>query len=76
RLNWLQDIDDAALADLYARVDGLLFASEGEGFGLPIVEAAQHGLPLLLRDLPVFREVAGEHATYFSASDGTGLASS
>ncbi|ALX12880.1 glycosyl transferase family 1 [Burkholderia cepacia JBK9] len=76
RLNWLQDIDDAALADLYARADGLLFASEGEGFGLPIVEAAQHGLPLLLRDLPVFREVAGEHATYFSACDGTGLASS
>ena len=34
-------------------------------FGLAIVEGARHGKPLILRDLPVFREIAGEHPTYF-----------
>ena len=40
-------------------------ASEGEGFGLAIVEGARHGKPLILRDIPVFREIAGKHAFYF-----------
>jgi glycosyltransferase involved in cell wall biosynthesis len=45
----------------------LIAASEGEGFGLLLIEAARHGLPIIARDMPVFREVAGEHAFYFSA---------
>jgi len=39
-----------------------------------LVEAARHGLPILCRDLPVFREVAGEHASYFSGLDAASLA--
>jgi glycosyltransferase involved in cell wall biosynthesis len=31
------------------------------------IEAARHGLPIMARDIPVFREVAGEHAFYFAA---------
>ena len=38
------------------------------GFGLPLIEAAQRGLSILARDIPVFREVAGTHASYFSGS--------
>ena len=41
-------------------------ASVGEGFGLPLIEAAQHNKPIIARDLPVFREVAGDCATYFN----------
>ena len=41
-------------------------ASEGEGFGLPLIEAAQRGLSIIARDIPVFREVAGGHAHFFS----------
>ena len=43
----------------------LLAPSEGEGFGLPLIEAAQHNIPIIARRLPVFQEVAGEHAYYF-----------
>ena len=43
--------------------------SEGEGFGLPLIEAAQYGLPIIARDIPVFREVAGENAYYFCGED-------
>jgi glycosyltransferase involved in cell wall biosynthesis len=74
RLEWRRDADDETLAQLYATCDGLILASEGEGFGLPIIEASSHGLPLLLRDLPVFREVAGPHADYFAAQTATDLA--
>ncbi len=40
-------------------------ASEAEGFGLAVVEGARHKKPLILRDLPVFREIAGDSAFYF-----------
>ncbi len=73
RLEWYRNIDDETLASLYASCDGLIFASEGEGFGLPIVEASIYGLPLLLRDLPVFVEIAGRHASYFSAANADEL---
>lgn len=66
RLFWLKGIDDDYLQQVYAASACLLAASEGEGFGLPLIEAAHAGLPILARDLPVFREVAREHAHYFS----------
>ena len=65
-LFWLQGIDDGLLEQLYAASSCLIAASLDEGFGLPLIEAARHKLPILARDIPVFREVAGEHASYFS----------
>jgi glycosyltransferase involved in cell wall biosynthesis len=73
RLHWLTP-SDADLALLYAGSSGLLVASEGEGFGLPIIEAARAGVPVLARDIPVFREIAGHHAVWFEGSDPTSLA--
>ncbi len=71
RLHWPNQVSDAELQALYEVADVLLVASEGEGFGLPIIEAAQRGMPVIARDLPVFHEVAAEHATYFSdGADG------
>lgn len=66
RLFWLEGVSDEYLERVYAASDCLIAASEGEGFGLPLVEAARHELPIIARDLPVFREVAGDHAAYFS----------
>jgi glycosyltransferase involved in cell wall biosynthesis len=73
RLFWLDIVDDALLGALYSRAALLLLASEGEGFGLPVIEAARHGTPILVRDLAVFREVAGNHAIYFSGTDANAL---
>ncbi|WP_420473102.1 glycosyltransferase [Noviherbaspirillum sp. ST9] len=73
-LFWFEGASDATLLDLYTHSAALLAASEAEGFGLPLIEAAQHGLPVIARDIPVFREVAGEHASYFSAQDAAELA--
>ncbi|MCA1854370.1 glycosyltransferase [Massilia oculi] len=65
RLFWMNGISDEMLLKLYGGAAALLSPSEGEGFGLPLIEAAQHGIPIIARSLPVFREVAGEHAYYF-----------
>ena len=52
----------------------MIAASQAEGFGLPLIEAAQHGLPIIARDIPVFREVAQDGAYYFSGNDPESLA--
>ncbi len=75
RLFWLEGISDEYLEMIYAASCCLIAASEGEGFGLPLIEAAQHNLPIVARDIPVFREVAGEHAFYFSGNEPAALAS-
>jgi glycosyltransferase involved in cell wall biosynthesis len=67
RLFWFEGADDRRLHALYQNAAGILMASHGEGFGLPMIEAARYGRPILARDLPVFREIAGPHATYASA---------
>jgi len=66
QLFWFDAADDDLLLAAYHRASAMLMASEGEGFGLPLIEAAHHGLPLITRDLPVFREVVGEHGYYFT----------
>ncbi|HDR9011969.1 TPA: glycosyltransferase [Burkholderia vietnamiensis] len=73
-LFWLENASDVYLEQIYEASSCLIAASYGEGFGLPLIEAAQHGLAIIARDLPVFREVAGEHAFYFSAQEGHDLA--
>jgi glycosyltransferase involved in cell wall biosynthesis len=67
RLFWLEGISDEYLEKIYAASTCLIAASCGEGFGLPLIEAAQQGLPILARDIPVYREVAGEGASYFNS---------
>ena len=74
RLFWLEGISDEYLEKVYAASSCLIAASYGEGFGLPLIEAAQHQLPIIARDLPVFREVAGEHAYYFQSESAADLA--
>ena len=69
RLFWLEAISDEYLEKIYASSTCLIAASEGEGFGLPLIEAAQHKLPIIARDIPVFKEVAGESAFYFAGME-------
>ncbi|MCW8155318.1 glycosyltransferase [Stutzerimonas stutzeri] len=73
RLFWLDGISDEFLEKIYAAADGLLAASLDEGFGLPLIEAAQKRLPILARDIPVFREVAANHACFFRADSPSEL---
>ena len=44
------------------------------GVSLPVVEAAQYGTPNICSDIPVFREIAGNHAAYVGIDDARRLA--
>lgn len=59
------NISDQELKTVYSRATVFVFPSVYEGFGIPIVEAASAGCPLLLSDNDVFRELAGDCAQYF-----------
>jgi glycosyltransferase involved in cell wall biosynthesis len=74
RLHFLEGPSDADLEHLYRLASALLTTSAGEGFGLPLVEAGYYGLPVLANDLPVFREVVGDSATYVDTSSASALA--
>lgn len=74
RLIWLQGISDEMLDHVYSASTCCIMASYGEGFGLPLVEAAQKGLPIIARNIPVFKEIAGNHACFFDANTADGLA--
>jgi glycosyltransferase involved in cell wall biosynthesis len=52
------------IADLYGLADALVFPSQSEGFGIPLLEAALHRLPIVCSDLPTLRALAADAATY------------
>jgi glycosyltransferase involved in cell wall biosynthesis len=74
RLFWLEGVSDEYLDKIYAASTCLIAASQGEGFGLPLIEAAQHSLPIIAREIPVFKEVAEDNAYYFSGDNANKLA--
>lgn len=60
---------DTDLKEAYQRAYACIMASYAEGFGLPIIEAQQQGVPVIASDIPVFREIAGNDAEFFSLGD-------
>ena len=62
-------LSDGAVAALIAGSCGLVFPSFAEGYGLPPVEAAALGVPVVANDLPVIREILGNIPVYLPAHD-------
>jgi glycosyltransferase involved in cell wall biosynthesis len=58
------------LAELYRLADAILLPSEGEGFGIPLIEAGALRRPVVCTDLPVLREIAGDDATFVDPAAG------
>jgi glycosyltransferase involved in cell wall biosynthesis len=57
------------LAAVYRHSDLLMHTADGEGFGLPLIEAMACGCPVVASDLPVLREVGGMAAAYCPVAD-------
>ena len=70
----LRRVDDAELAALYAGALAVVTPSYLEGFGLPALEAAAHGTPAVVSDLPCFAETLGDAALRVPAGDAGALA--
>jgi glycosyltransferase involved in cell wall biosynthesis len=67
-------ISDDELAALYARASAFAFLSEYEGFGLTPLEALARGIPAVVLDTPVAREVCGDAAFFVQPGDLPGTA--
>lgn len=65
---FLENQPDAVLRWCYEHAMLLAFPSLHEGFGLPVMEALQLGKPVLLSDVPIFREIAPQ-ARFAAARD-------
>jgi glycosyltransferase involved in cell wall biosynthesis len=65
----IRNASDSDLKWLYENSSALIMASEVEGFGLPIAEARQAGLPIICSDIPVFLEVGGSEVRAFRVGD-------
>lgn len=65
-----EDADDQEVANLLASSSALLLTSSNEGFGLPIVEAAEHQLPVVIgSDAVVATEAIGPHCVFADGDD-------
>ena len=76
RVRFEAAVSDQRLADLLGGSQGLISASREEGFGLPPLEALAIGKPVILSDIPVYRELYSKWASFFSPGDAEGLAHS
>lgn len=70
---WVENATDEDLRWCYEHSAALIAASQDEGFGLPIIEAAHYGLPIICSDIPIFHEVAQDNVTYFKVMDSVSL---
>ncbi len=64
-----EGMPDAAVGQLLEKAAALLLPSRAEGFGLPALEAAARGIPVIVSDLPVFREILKDYPVYLKADD-------
>lgn len=62
-------LSDGQISFLLQGAQALLFPSFAEGFGIPALEAASLGTPVICSDLPVFRELLADFAVYLSPTD-------
>ncbi len=62
-------VSESELQDLYARAAVFGFLSEYEGFGFTPLEALAAGVPIVVADTPIAREIYGDAATYVPVGD-------
>ena len=73
RLVFHDGATDAVYAELLAGATALVTASRAEGFGIPLVEAMRLGTPVVVSDIPIFREIGGDAALFFDPGNPEAL---
>lgn len=74
RVDFVGRAPDSTLATLYRHAVALCFSSVAEGFGLPLVEAMQAGIPVVASDIDIAHEVVGDAGLYATVGDAEGFA--
>jgi glycosyltransferase involved in cell wall biosynthesis len=74
RVRFADRVSDPELEALWKLAAVAAFPTRQEGFGLPVVEALARGVPVACSDIPVLREVGGDHVRLFDPDDPAGTA--
>jgi alpha-1,3-rhamnosyl/mannosyltransferase len=69
RIHMLGHIPRTDLDALFMRSEALVFPSRYEGFGLPVIEAQNAGLPVICSNTTALGEIAGDGATLLAPDD-------
>jgi glycosyltransferase involved in cell wall biosynthesis len=74
QIQWHENATDEEISEYVVRADIFLSPTRGEGFGIPVTEALNAGLPTLVRDIPVYQELySGVVAMYGEGRDFSDL---
>ena len=74
RVRFVDHVTDAELEGLWRVAACAAFPTVAEGFGLPVVEAMERGVPVACSDIAVLREVGGDVPRYFDPRDAAAAA--
>jgi glycosyltransferase involved in cell wall biosynthesis len=67
-------VSDEEYVSLLTNATALVTTSLDEGFGIPLVEAMSLGIPVVVSDIPIFREIGGDAASYVAPRDPDAVA--
>lgn len=70
----LSGLSDLEVRCIYKLSTMFVFPSSYEGFGIPILEAMAAGVPPVLSDIPVFREITEGRGVYFPHNSAEAMA--
>jgi glycosyltransferase involved in cell wall biosynthesis len=76
-LDWIKNLgrlNESQMINIYANVNGILFLSNDESYGFPLIEAMYLGLPIICPDLPYAKAVCGDQAIYFDPCNPSSIA--
>lgn len=69
KVKFVHEISFNELKILYSEAYALVYPSLDEGFGIPPIEAMASNTPVIVSDIPVFREVLTDSALYVNPDD-------
>ena len=64
---------DEELSDLYANAKFCVYVPSYEGFGIPVLEAFAYNKPIIVSDIPVFRELFANYVLFSSLTNNDNL---
>ena len=66
RIVFLGGVSETSYRELLDQSFALVSASMDEGFGIPVIEAMSRSVPVVVSDIPIFREIASDAGAFFN----------